>query len=63
MTRKHFSALAKQLKHNRPMEHWDANKRLQWTMDAKGVAFVCSTFNPLFDQDKFLEACGGLFNV
>lgn len=63
MTRHHFRKLADNLKSTRPGEHWDANKRLQWSMDVKAVANVCFLSNDRFDSDKFFEACGGLFDV
>ena len=63
MTRKHFKAIAEAFKYGRPAPHWDANKRTQWSMDVRAMADVCRTFNSGFDRDRFIEACGGLFNV
>jgi hypothetical protein len=63
MTDKHFKVLAAALHEERPGEHWDLNKHVQWDLDVKAIARVCSQFNPSFDYNRFIEACGGLFNV
>lgn len=62
MTRKHFKAIAEAFKYNRPAPHWDANTRCQWTMDVKAMAGVCRGFNTGFDDERFVEACGGYFD-
>ena len=61
MTRQHFKALADAPKEERPAEHWDANKRLQWDKDVEAVARACKHFNPGFKPQRFFDACGGLF--
>ena len=63
MTKKHFIALAAALKGERPGENWDANKRMQWNLDVKAVVRVCKQFNGIFDTGRFIDACGGLFEV
>ena len=62
MSRKHFKALADNLKAERPCEHWDANKRVQWDMCVKAVARTCKSMNPGFKPERFFMACGGLFD-
>lgn len=61
--KRHHEALANALNGTRPGENWDANKRVQWNMDVKTIAGVCFSFNPGFDMEKFIQTCGGLFNV
>lgn len=56
MTRKHFEALANELKSNKPVM---ADKALgQWYKDCLAVASVCGRFNGDFDSRRFLQACG-----
>lgn len=61
MTRQHFEAIAAALKANRPGENWDANKRVQWNLDARAMAQVAARFNSGFKPQRFYDACGGLF--
>ena len=63
MTRQHFKALAEALKYNRPADNWDANKKAQWDLDCKAIASACARFNGGFKRDRFIDACGGLFNA
>lgn len=49
MTRKHFTALAAQIRHM-PVEH-----SVKVTV-ADHVADTCAMFNDNFDRDKFMEA-------
>lgn len=56
MTRKHFKALAEALRFERPDDHWDPNKRVQWELDRKAVADVCASFNSNFDRGRFYAA-------
>jgi hypothetical protein len=63
MTRRHFRALAQALRNTRPGENWDANKRAQWNLDVKAVLDICASENSNFDRHRFIEACGGLFDV
>ena len=63
MTRKHFKAISNALKAERPGEHWNANKRVQWDLCVKAIAEACAAQNEWFKREQFYEACGGLFNV
>ena len=63
MTRKDYINLALALKAERPGEHWDADKRVQWTLDVKAIARVCERDNPRFKTPTFFTACGGLFDA
>jgi hypothetical protein len=68
MSRKHFKALAENLKAERPdydlpVSHAAANRQFQWDKDVAAVAKVCTSFNPQFNHAKFYEACGGLFTT
>ena len=63
MTRKDYIALARAFNGERPGEHWDVNKCVQWDLDVKAVARVLACDNWRFDEARFLAACGGLFNV
>lgn len=60
MTRKHFEALATQIKYD--LEGLDlANSpaaRLAAETVVHSVAAVCAAQNPRFDRDKFVKACG-----
>jgi hypothetical protein len=58
ISRKHFQAIADQLKDQKPAPHWDANKHTQWELDVRAVARALSTMNPRFDLARFLQACG-----
>lgn len=60
MQKRHFEALALQLKYERPPSQ-SAAKSYQWEKDVKAVARAC--FNSKFNKDRFIEACGGLFNA
>jgi len=62
MTRKHYVAIAGVLKSTRPAEHWDANKREQWTLDVRAIADVLAQDNARFDRARFIKACGGTFD-
>ena len=57
MSRKHYEALAKALKFERPTE--EANlSYAQWRRDILAVARVCERFAPTtFDYNRFLQAC------
>jgi hypothetical protein len=63
MTRKDFVALAHALREQRPGEHWDANKHVQWDLDVRAITRVCAASNSRFNGSKFIAACGGLFGV
>lgn len=47
MTRKHFEAIAKALREKK------ADRFI-----CEAVAYECGVFNPHFDREKFLKACG-----
>lgn len=54
MTQKHFEAFAEKIKNEVPYEE---NRR----MVADVVIEVAQKFNPRFDKDRFLKACGLTF--
>ena len=56
MTKKHFKALAEELRNTRPIGTYI--DRFQWQRDVNAVAKVCGMSNPNFDEDRFLTACG-----
>lgn len=55
MSKKHFIALADALKAQRPADHWDPNKRVQWELDCRAIADVCGTFNERFNRTRWFE--------
>jgi hypothetical protein len=57
MTKKHFKELALNLHFLKPDDS-SRPKFLQWELDVLGVASACKRFNPKFDNEKFLAACG-----
>lgn len=59
MTKKHFIMLADALRRERPGDHWDPNKRVQWELDVKAVADVCKRVNCRFDRDRFIGYING----
>jgi hypothetical protein len=63
MTKKHFEYMANALRCARPGENWDANKKVQWDLCVRAVADTCKHFNGAFDRERFLKACGGLFDA
>lgn len=63
MTKKHFNLIALSLNGTRPEDNWDANKKVQWNLDVKVIANVCGSFNSNFDYHRFIDACGGLFDI
>ncbi len=63
MTRKDYVRLAEVFKDNRPEEHWDANKRVQWNLLVNGMAKALNADNHAFKPERFVDACGGLFDV
>lgn len=60
MSRKHFQALADELKHSKP-DTGDVPQpkaMAQWVRDCKAVARACRSMNARFDEGRFLAACG-----
>lgn len=62
MSKKHFIALADALRAQRPADHWDPNKRVQWELDVKAVADVCQQANGNFNRERWMayikDECG-----
>ena len=58
MTRKHFVELARALAEQKPAEHWNLNKMVQWELDCVAVARAGERANPRFSPLTFLAACG-----
>ena len=59
MTKKHFIALAKALRAEKPGSNWDPNKLIQWDLDVKAVANVCASASPRFDRDLWMAYVNG----
>jgi len=55
MSKKHFKEFAETLKHARP-DHPEALKT--WKRITEDIARDCRQFNPRFDRERFLDACG-----
>jgi hypothetical protein len=60
MQKRHFNALASNLRHVRPDAANDnsATALCGWTQAVNAVADACRQFNPNFDRARFLAACG-----
>jgi hypothetical protein len=64
MTARHFEALAAELKRQDPRPYdpakleWSSGAYREWATLVLGIADVCRTFNPSFDRQRFLRACG-----
>lgn len=67
LTRKHFQAITQNLREQRPNPAWvyTPDDRIgytcadaQWTLDCRAVADALAQFNPAFNREKFLAACG-----
>lgn len=56
MTKKHFIALARELRAVMPTD--DANMLEQWGNDVMAVARACKASNPAFNTRAFVAACG-----
>src|SRR5262252_6652513 len=63
MQKRHFEALARELRDNRPtLTDYDGNALefhvaiAMWHKDVASVASVCKHFNPQFDRDRFIAA-------
>ena len=61
MSKKHFVALAAELKYRKPCPiarpKGYAERFAVWQSVVEGVADVCSRFNPNFDRSRFIKAC------
>jgi hypothetical protein len=58
-TKRQYIAIASVFKHNRPLDSWNANKRVQFNVLLKDMVLLMRDDNPRFDVDKFLAAVGG----
>jgi hypothetical protein len=67
LTRKHFAAIAAELKRQRPdaadkdafeRTPWEAGTYDEWCTVVLGMADVCRSFNPMFKRERFYDACG-----
>lgn len=58
MTKQHFIALAAALRSEKPGDNWSPNKCVQWELDTLAIASVLASFNPRFNRERFLKACG-----
>lgn len=59
MSKQDFIALADAIKAEKPAEHWDANKMVQWELDCKAIAAVCKRANPAFKTDRWFDYIAG----
>lgn len=57
MSRKHFETLAAVLRETNPALRGHGDQH-QWGNDVAAVMEVCKDFNPQFDHQRFLAACG-----
>jgi hypothetical protein len=60
MTKRDFIALADALREQKPAEHWDPNKLVQWELDIKAVADVLARSNPRFLRERWMDYVNGL---
>lgn len=58
MTKADFELLAEALKAQRPADHWNANKKVQWRLDCRAVAHIFLNSNRTCTPQQFLLACG-----
>lgn len=58
MSRKHFQAIANELKYIKPDPDDGIHVMAQWRVTVTVMADVCSQFNSAFDRQRFLDACG-----
>jgi len=63
MSRKDYVIISEVFNNNRPGENWDANKRVQWNLLVKDMASALKSDNNAFKPERFMDACGGLFDV
>lgn len=57
MTRKHYEKLAQALNNTKPLPEWGAEMD-QWRTTVVAICEDMGTFNPNFDKERFLKACG-----
>lgn len=72
MTKMHFEGLAIALKHAKPENNQPKGFKdkldtaihdtlvMQWKTDCEFIAEACKSFNPAFNKERFLKACGYL---
>jgi hypothetical protein len=65
MTKKHFIALAQELKSVRPVTWMQKPvvgraEHSAWYEACNAVATACKRHNPAFDWQRFMDACGAL---
>jgi hypothetical protein len=59
MTKKHFIALAQQLKAVKPHDEASMSYALDaWYEACNAVATACKRHNPAFNWTRFMDACG-----
>jgi hypothetical protein len=66
MSRKHFQAIAEELRRQRPhlpfgyaaSPDWERGAYDEWATVVIGMADVLRSFNPGFKRDRFYAACG-----
>lgn len=61
MTKKHFKALAEELRGVRPEGEFSPQRQrefLVWSRCIHAVEDVCREVNPRFDRERFRTACG-----
>ena len=61
MSKKHFIKIAEALKFERPCTVDSRQAQIQWNSCVLAIAKTAENFNPLFDYNRFVAACGGLF--
>lgn len=58
LTRKHFKAIADNLRTTKPNPDIAPEGYNQWCYTVDVMATMCREFNPNFDRGRFLDACG-----
>jgi hypothetical protein len=58
MTKKHFIAIAADIRENLTMSERDESEVFGIESQARSLCDVFATFNPAFDRARFLAACG-----
>ena len=57
MTRKHFKAIAEQLRTIKP-QTTEREQLAMWQRAVDAACVACRQFNPRFNADRFRTACG-----